>query len=162
MENVRMGELKVSNRVGEQLGVIGIGSCIALALTDSEAQVAGMAHVVLPVSAGGPVEQPGKYADTAVPALLEAVLGLGARKRRINAVLIGGARMFATGMDIGSRNAEAVTEHLRGIGIPIRASDVGGTRGRSARLSIGGEVTSQMVGDTRTVLLSLGSVLAAA
>ncbi|WP_249009120.1 chemotaxis protein CheD [Conexibacter sp. DBS9H8] len=161
LANVRMGELKVADTLGDELAVVGLGSCIALALCDSEAPVAGLAHVVLSTSPGGGSDQPGKYADTAVPALLAAVLGAGARRRRLRAVLIGGARMFATGLDIGARNAEAVTAALTSAGIPISATDVGGIRGRTARVQVGGEVTSQMAGLERNVLLVLGRAVLA-
>ena len=151
-----MGELKVTTDPGEELAVVGLGSCIAIALYDRDGTVAGLAHVVLSSSNGAEVDQPGKYADTAVPALIDAVVGAGARRRRLQATLIGGARMFATGLDIGARNCEAVTEHLRAAGIPVAATDVGGTRGRTARISPAGEVSSQMAGDERNVLVRLG------
>jgi chemotaxis protein CheD len=157
MENVRMGELKVSAQAGDELAIVGLGSCIALALCDRGAGVAGLAHVVLPAcpDAGTGVEAPGKYADTAVPELVAALVAAGARKRRLQAVLIGGARMFATGLDIGARNTEAVTAALAEAGIPVIAVDTGGTRGRTARVGVGAfaEVSSQMAGDERRVLI---------
>ncbi len=149
-----MGELKVADRAGTELAVVGLGSCIALALCDREARVAGLAHVVLPQSpdGAGPLPQPGKYADTAVPALVAAVIAAGARRRRLHAVLIGGARMFETGLDIGSRNTEAVRAELIRAGVPVTATDVGGTRGRTARVIVAGEISSQMAGAERSVL----------
>jgi chemotaxis protein CheD len=159
--NVRMGELKVADTLGDELAVIGLGSCIALALCDADAQVAGLAHVVLSSSPAGGTDQPGKYADTAVPALLAAVLGAGARRHRLSAAVIGGARMFATGLDIGARNAEAVTAALLGARMPINATDVGGSRGRTVRVHVGGEVTSQLAGEECRVLLELGRAVPA-
>jgi chemotaxis protein CheD len=155
MEAVRMGELKVADQAGTELAVVGLGSCIALAVCDREGGVAGLAHVVLPQSpdGGAPTAQPGKYADTAVPALIGAVIAAGARRRRLHAVLIGGARMFATGLDIGSRNTEAVHAELARAGIPVTATEVGGTRGRTARVIVAGEISSQMAGAERTVLV---------
>ena len=147
-----MGELKVAARQGEELAVVGLGSCIALTLLDAEATVAGLAHVVLATGPETGADQPGKYADTAVPALVAAVIAAGARRRRLGAVLIGGARMFATGLDIGARNAEAVSVALAGLGIPILATDVGGTKGRTARVMVGGEISSQTAGGGRQVL----------
>ena len=47
-----MGELAVSGTVGDELVAIGLGSCIGLALVDRDANVAGLAHVVLPESQG--------------------------------------------------------------------------------------------------------------
>jgi chemotaxis protein CheD len=156
MENVRMGELAVSGTVGDELVAIGLGSCIGLALVDRTAHVAGLAHVVLPESQGKG-EPRAKFADLAVPDLIERVLVAGAVKRRLEAVLVGGARMFSVGagLDIGARNAEAVREALDKEGIRIRAEEIGGNRGRTARIIVGTEVTSQLAGGTRTSLLSL-------
>ncbi len=152
-----MGELAVSRTDGDELVAIGLGSCIGLALIDRQAGVAGLAHVVLPESTttAGP---PGKFADTAVPELISQLERLGATKRRLQAVLIGGARMFAIGasLDIGSRNAAAVKEHLARYGVPIHAEETGGNRGRTARVVLGTDVSSQLAGGERTSLLALG------
>jgi chemotaxis protein CheD len=162
MENVRMGELAVSGTVGDELVAIGLGSCIGLALVDRTANVAGLAHVVLPESQGK-TEPKAKFADLAVPDLIEQVVDAGAVRRRLEAVLVGGARMFSVGasLDIGARNSEAVREALGKEGIRIQAEEIGGNRGRTARVIIGTEVSSQLAGGTRTSLLSLGGRAAA-
>src|SRR5579863_23894 len=156
MENVRMGELAVSGTVGDELVAIGLGSCIGLALVDRTANVAGLAHVVLPESQGK-TEPKAKFADLAVPDLIGQVVEAGALRRRLEAVLVGGARMFSVGasLDIGARNSEAVREALGKEGIKIRAEEIGGNRGRTARIIVGTEVSSQLAGGTRTSLLSL-------
>ena len=70
---VGLGELFVE-RQGE-LVAYSLGSCVAICLFDPLTRVAGMAHVVLPrAPEKGPGDTPGKYADTAVPALLQALL----------------------------------------------------------------------------------------
>lgn len=153
-----MGELAVSKTDGDELVAIGLGSCIGLALIDRQAGVAGLAHVVLPESSS-PNGPPGKFADTAVPELIARLERLGAVKRRLQAVMIGGARMFAIGasLDIGSRNAAAVKQHLSRYGIPIHAEEIGGNRGRTARVVLGTDVSSQLAGGQRASLLSLSS-----
>ncbi len=152
-----MGELAVSSTVGDELVAIGLGSCVGLAMVDREAGVAGLAHVVLPESLGksGPA---GKFADLAVPDLIARLAERGAARGRLEAVLIGGARMFTVGasLDIGARNAEAVREALIKAGVPVRAQEIGGTRGRTARVIVGEEVTSQLAGGPRTSLLRDG------
>jgi chemotaxis protein CheD len=156
MENVRMGELAISGEPGDELVAIGLGSCIGLAIVDREAGVVGLAHVVLPESLGrsGPAA---KFADLAIPDLISRLIDAGAVRRRLEAVLIGGARMFTVGasLDIGARNAEAVREALGKDGITIRAQEIGGNRGRTARIIVGAEITSQLAGGQRTSLLSL-------
>ena len=63
-----------------------------------------------------PRDLPGKYADLAIPALLELVRRAGARKERLEIVIVGGAKMFAlgAGLDIGARNDAAVREGSAG------------------------------------------------
>ena len=152
-----MGDLVVSATEGDELVAIGLGSCIGLAMVDRMAGVAGLAHIVLPESTGtaGP---PGKFADTAIPELLAQMERLGAVKRRIQAVLIGGARMFAVGgnLDIGARNAAAVKEQLAKVGILIHAEETGGNRGRTARVVLGADISSQLAGGDKTSLLTIG------
>lgn len=155
-----MGELAVSNTVGDELVAIGLGSCIGLALVDRASNVAGLAHVVLPESQGK-IEPKAKFADLAVPDLIARVVAAGAARRRLEAVLVGGARMFTVGasLDIGARNAEAVREALEKERIRVRAEEVGGNRGRTARVIVGADISSQLAGGPRTSLLSLAGGL---
>jgi chemotaxis protein CheD len=135
MASVRMGEMHISSTSGDELVAIGLGSCIGLALVDRPSGVAGLAHVVLPESgnASGPA---GKFADLAVAELLAQVVRAGARRERLEAVIAGGAKMFAlgAGMDIGERNQAAVKEQLTEHRIKLCASAVGGSSGRTLRV----------------------------
>ena len=153
-----MGEIEVSKRTGEELVTRGLGSCIGLALIDHASGVAGMAHIVLPESNGADSE-PGKFADLAVPALIAQMERTGAVKRRLDAVLAGGARMFELGeMDIGARNAEAVTAGLTRAGLKIRAAETGGNRGRTLRLTVGEfTVTVKEAGGEPVTLFDAGA-----
>lgn len=158
-----MGELAVSAKPGDELVAIGLGSCIGLAIADREAGVAGLAHVVLPESMGkdGPKA---KFADLVVPHIISKLEQAGAIQRRMLAVMIGGARMFAVGdsLDIGTRNAEAVREELQKAGVKIHIEEIGGSRGRTARVVIGEDISSQLAGGARTSLMSLGKKSTAA
>jgi chemotaxis protein CheD len=117
-----------------------------------------MAHVMLPESRQGEGGPPGKFADTAVPALVAEILRLGADRRRLRATIAGGARMFAWAdaapvLDIGARNVAAVKHALRAAGIRLRAEDVGGAAGRSMRVAVAdGAVTVRPVGGDTTAL----------
>ncbi|HEY4280308.1 MAG TPA: chemotaxis protein CheD [Conexibacter sp.] len=136
-----MGELAVSATPGDELLSIGLGSCIGVAVVDRARHVAALAHVMLPDAAADPSGPPGKYADRAIPALVAAAEQHGARRVRLEAVLVGGAQMFAVGigstLDIGARNATAVKAALQRARIPVRAAEVGGNRGRTMRLLVG-------------------------
>jgi chemotaxis protein CheD len=157
MGTVRMGEIEVSNRIGDELVARGLGSCIGLAVIDSVSGVAGMAHIVLP-EANGPDSEPGKFADLAVPALIARVEKAGAMVRRLDAVLAGGACMFDLGeMDIGTRNVEATKAALARAGVRIKAAHTGGNRGRTMRLTIGEfHVTVKEAGGESTTLFDAG------
>ena len=152
---VRMGELAYSAASGDVLVSLGLGSCIGLALLDRRAAVAGLAHVVLPASEGR-AGAPGKFADTAVPALLDAVVEAGARRLRVEAVLVGGASMFSfggTGLDVGQRNESAVREQLAALRIPVAAAETGGGKGRTIRVRVeNGLVTAKAAGESESPL----------
>ncbi len=118
-----------------------LGSCVGVVLYDRIGRLGGLAHVVLP-SARGAVDHPGKYADTAIPALIadfERRLGTKVRPR-LTAKLAGGASMFQVNPDanstlnIGQRNQEAIEQILSDWKIPILARDLGGTAGRRLTL----------------------------
>jgi chemotaxis protein CheD len=150
-----MGEIVVSKRAGDELVARGLGSCIGLAVVDRSAGVAGLAHVVLPASTETDRE-PGKYANLAVPELIDRVCRAGASRRRLEAVLAGGARMFELGeLDIGARNAEAVRSGLAAAGVQVRAAETGGNRGRTMRVSVGDcVITVKEAGGQSTTLFA--------
>lgn len=132
---------------------IGLGSCIGIALYDKKQKVAGLSHIMLPDSTQfRNVTNPMKFADSAIPILIEKMEKQGCRKQNIIAKIAGGASMFnftdkSIISDIGKRNSEAVKKVLREIGIPIVAEDTGGNKGRTMILeSSNGKVTLKIVG----------------
>ena len=119
-----------------------LGSCVGVVLYDRVARLGGLAHIVLPDSRGS-TDHPGKFADTAIPAMIaEIERQLQAKARgRLVAKLVGGASMFPTGgrrripaMNIGQMNQEAVEQILGELRIPIVARDLGGGSGRHLTL----------------------------
>jgi chemotaxis protein CheD len=148
--NVLIGAIDIAHAPDHLVSVL--GSCIALVLFDPFAGLAGMAHVLLPDSRGEVTTTPGKYADTAVPALIRALVGHGALHSRLQAQLAGGARMFgqaSVATDIGTANVRAVSAALAAIGIPVAHLDVGGGQGRKARFDIAkGRMQVQALGTT--------------
>jgi len=125
-----------------------LGSCIGVALYDRVHRVAGLAHVVLPTSQGIP-ELPGKFMDTAIPALLDKMAQLVGRAVEPTARIAGGANMFVTNMvySIGKQNIEASDRILRDMGIPIIGRHCGGERGRRMLLDVrSGVITIEVVG----------------
>lgn len=150
---VGMGGLVVSRNADQVLAAYGLGSCVGLAGWDPVARVGGLAHVVLPDSAANRESQsPGRFADTAVPALLDAMTRQGADIGRLVLKMAGGAQVLALGgqnggLAIGERNVAAVRQTLRQLGLPLAAEDTGGNSGRTLLLQVGtGRVTVQIVG----------------
>jgi chemotaxis protein CheD len=149
-----MGKMAVSCDTDDELYALGLGSCIGLAVVDRLARVAGLAHIVLPTSSDGEGE-PGKFADRAVPELIFKMRLAGASPRRLEAVLVGGARMFTTGeLDIGARNITAVREALEALNVKVHATATGGNTGRTLRVSAAtGVVTMKEAGGRPIILL---------
>jgi chemotaxis protein CheD len=119
------------------LVTLGLGSCIGLVLLDRRLGVAGLAHIVLPDSGGHTEVNKYKFADHAVPELINRLTALGARRPMLEAVLVGGASMFAAiggSMEVGARNEAAVKAQLATARIRIHASATGGSRGRTVRV----------------------------
>ena len=120
----------------------GLGSCIGIALFDPITKVGGLAHIMLPDSTQARTsENPAKFADTAIPLMLQEMIRLGAVRTRVVAKIAGGAQMFkfanATDiMRVGERNAEATIKTLKELDIRIIASDTGGNYGRTVELKL--------------------------
>jgi chemotaxis protein CheD len=136
---VGMADLKVG-RNPDSLISYGLGSCVGIALYDPQAKVGGLAHIMLPDSTQArATDNTAKFADTALPILLDQIIRLGAVKSRMIAKIAGGSQMFnfaqATDvMRIGDRNVEAVREVLKSLSIRLVADDVGGNYGRTVEL----------------------------
>lgn len=155
---VRVADLQAAR--GESVLVtLGLGSCVAIMLHDPAAQVGGLAHILLPsrsLSRGS--DNPGRFPQTAVPALLERMAGLGADRRRLTARLVGGAAMFASiapagSIQMGDRNLIAAREVLTGHAIPVVGELVGGGQGRSVWFEVAtGTIRVRSVGKHEQVL----------
>ncbi len=117
---------------------IGLGSCIGIALYDATLKVAGLAHILLSDSTQfSKRENLAKYADTAIPLLLEEMLKMGVKKGRVKAKIAGGSELFnfkSNRESVGARNIKAVKKTLALINIPLLAADVGGKTGRTMRV----------------------------
>jgi chemotaxis protein CheD len=153
---VRMVELAAGRRGDEDLVSLGLGSCIGRTLLDRRVGVAGLAHIVLPARGDHREANRLKFADVAVPELISRVLTLGERRLRLEAVLVGGASMFANAgqrMEVGQRNEAAVRSLLASERIRIVAAETGGSRGRTVRVRPAeGFVTVRAAGGSETAL----------
>lgn len=137
---VAMADLNVAGPNGI-LRTTGLGSCVGLTLYDPVAKIGGLAHIMLPSSSIAREGQLNlaKYADTALPVLLNKMKELGAVQARMVAKMAGGAQMFSFAgagdtMRIGPRNVESCKEGLQQMGIALIAEDTGENYGRTVEL----------------------------
>lgn len=126
-----------------------LGSCIGLVLYDRRLKLGGLAHIVLPKSTGKP-ELPGKFADTAVPALIEQLQRkAGEEKLKLTAKIAGGANMFnqTSGSTVGELNIQAIEQILAEQRIPVIGRHLGGEQGRRLGFDLAtGSVVIEIVG----------------
>jgi len=143
-----MGEIAVARNEGVLRTLL--GSCLGVALYDRRLKVAGLAHIVLPGSLGR-TDNPGKFADTALPAMIARMQALVEdEKLKLQAKIAGGANMFTTAdarNTIGVQNLVAVERLLDELRIPIAGRSCGGEQGRRMALdTTTGLVTIDIVG----------------
>jgi chemotaxis protein CheD len=120
-----------------------VGSCVAICIYDSQAKVAGMAHVMLPKNnTSDQTPKPeGKFADVALRIMIERLVTTGAKPNRLKAKMAGGANVFQnenkkTVFNIGLRNADTIRTTLEEKKIPLVSEDVGSTAGRRVSLDV--------------------------
>jgi chemotaxis protein CheD len=133
---IGIGDLNIATPP-DKLITIGLGSCIGIALIDSVNKVVGMSHIMLPDSTGF-TNQTNlmKFANLAIPVLVDKMIAKGAKLRNMKSKIAGGACMFnfpdkPTTLDIGKRNTLAVKDILNDLCIPILSEDTGGSSGRT-------------------------------
>ena len=112
-----------------------LGSCVGICLFDPEAKVAGLSHIMLP-SLTDLSSNEKKYADTAIPMLVDEMKNKGADTKRVIAKIVGGSTMFKISgnsmmSEIGKNNVVKVKEILAEMKINIIAEDTGGNFGRT-------------------------------
>ncbi|MDU2066787.1 MAG: chemotaxis protein CheD [Sporomusaceae bacterium] len=138
---VGMADYKIGSNPASIISY-GLGSCVGIALYDPITKIGGLAHIMLPDSTQArSTENPAKFADTAIPLMLEEMIKSGASRSRITAKIAGGAQMFtftnATDiMRVGERNSEAVKVVLKKLAIRLVAEDTGGNYGRTVEIKL--------------------------
>ena len=133
---VGISEFKIAE-APQLLITYGLGSCVAITLYCKKSRIGAMAHVMLPLAFDKDEEdKPGKYADTAIMAMLSILEGRSIFPGDLVAKIAGGAEMFPGSYQgisrrIGFRNSLSATKTLGNYGIALAAQDTGGTMGRT-------------------------------
>ena len=134
---VGMADLRAC-KAPDTLTTLGLGSCVGICLYDGNRKIIGMAHIMLPDSSGYAGQNRAKFADSAAVELLQLMMSLGANRAALVAKLAGGAHMFSGStnnvLKVGERNVAACQRALAQLRIPVKASDTGGTHGRTIEL----------------------------
>ncbi len=152
--HVKIADLAVKKDAGV-LVTFGLGSCVGIALYDPKAKVGGLAHILLNDSTkfirpSVNSFNPAKFADTAIPFMIDEMVSLGAKKQNMVAKIAGGASLFnfkTESGNVGEKNIEAVKSVLKEKGIRIGFEQVGGCCGRTMRFFVeNGEVTISTAG----------------
>lgn len=154
---VGLGEIKHSSSDSVALVAYGLGSCVGVSIWDRSARIAALAHIILPSAAAlsRREDNPLKYADQAIPAMINDLLRLGGKKPNFIVRIAGGAQMLrASGsneiFNIGLRNVEQVRLELARAGLRIANEDVLGHQGRTMSVYPGtGQVTVQSAGNIK-------------
>lgn len=110
-----------------------LGSCVSVCLYDRVRGIGGANHFLLPYPVSGEQASP-RFGLAAVRGLIDRLVGLGSSPSNLEAKLFGGAAVVpalrARPGHLGLQNVEVAREILDAHGIPVRAEDVGGERGR--------------------------------
>jgi len=94
--DIGMGELSVAKTPSSMI-TSGVGSCVVICLFSTSQKAGAMAHIMLPkrTITSIPIDESQyKYADVAIPVMLESLEKEGIRKTSLVAKIAGGANMF--------------------------------------------------------------------
>ncbi len=147
---ISISEMVVSVDPNDVLVIYGLGSCVAVCLYDPVVGAGGMLHALLPTS----VRQNSiglnraKFVDQGISLLIDSLVDLGAKPKRLIAKLSGGARIVVTtpsfneSFYIGRRNVKMAESTLQAAGVKVTARAIGGSVGRTIKFYIAdGRVT---------------------
>lgn len=136
--NVGVGELAI-NKAPAILETRGLGSCVGVTFYDEKNKIGALAHVMLPSYMNSKETNTSekvkfKYADYALPYILNKMIFMGSNKKDIVAKIVGGASMFkrkSNILNIGEQNVSAVKEFLSENNLRLKHEEIGGEMGRS-------------------------------
>ncbi len=143
---VGMGQILLARNPGRLTAVL--GSCVGVAMYHPRLQLGVLGHVVLADSNGRPGPA-GKFANTAVPHMIQMIEKEGGKASGLVVKLTGGACMFGSGgpLNIGQTNIDAVLLALAKYSLRPADQDFGGTSGRRINFDCAtGRLTVEMVG----------------
>lgn len=121
---------------GEERIATVLGSCVAACIRDTGLGLGGMNHFMLPApreTGSGNLwllGEAARYGSFAMERLINALVGRGAARERLEVKVFGGGKMFDGKSDVGAQNVEFTRRYLAAEGLRVAAEDVGGEHGR--------------------------------
>lgn len=139
---VGISEMIFGTSPGDLIVTHALGSCIGIAIHDSEANVGGIMHYMLPscsLDAEKAKNTPLMFGDSGIPLFFQEAYRLGAKKERLRVVIAGGANVIAGShhFDIGNRNIVIARKLFWKNNILIAAENVAGNIPRTLYLEVG-------------------------
>ena len=131
IETIASGEFFVTRKTDISTQAF-LGSCVGVVILDSESEIGGMYHILLPEPSNNiSVPDPKKYATTGLPLFLAELEKVGARREHMKAFLAGGALMgdvsdVDLAFDFGGRTSEIVEQFLTENQIELVQEETGG------------------------------------
>lgn len=151
--NVGIAKFYVS-KAPDELSIIGLGSCVGVAIYHKRTRVGVLAHIMLPKGNLNNGSNPGKYANTAIKAMYEELKKEVGSGNGYVAKIAGGASMFKSNnaFNIGERNIEAVKKELKELGITIVGEETGKEFGRTVKLSMeNGDLSIRSIHESKVI-----------
>ncbi|MCB2183631.1 MAG: chemotaxis protein CheD [Desulfobulbaceae bacterium] len=138
---IGIGEFGVTNSPDDVLKTMALGSCVGLIVLEPRSRTVGMAHIALSSSQINPsqaAKQPGRFADTAIPALLNLVAQRSKTRSGYIIKLAGGAQVASMKdtFNIGKRNILAIKKILWQMKLASVAEDLGGQISRTVTVEV--------------------------
>ena len=136
-----VGDYGATSNPDEVLKTMALGSCVGLIVLEPKSRTVGMAHIALSDSQINPAmaaKQPGRFADTAIPALLNLILSKSKTKNGYLIKLVGGAQVahMKDTFNIGKRNILAIKKILWQMKLAPIAEDLGGQISRTVTVEV--------------------------
>ena len=152
---VDMADMKAMDYSSGQMTTSTLGSCLAVAIFDPVAHVAGLLRFMLPDSSidrERALQNPFLFADTGIPLLFRRAYNLGAVKERIICKLAGASNVIDPShfLEIGVLNHLAACQILSKNNVQVSGECVGGIAGMDLAMDMetGRIMVSQPYGGT--------------
>jgi chemotaxis protein CheD len=138
---VGIAQIYISDDQNDTIVASNLGSCLGIAIYDSEQKKGGIIHCLLPLSTSDPEKaknNPYQYVDTGFTQFINTFLSNGSDKKKLKIAVAGGANINdeANFFEIGKRNITVLKKLLWKNNLVLSAEDVGGNFSRTLTLYV--------------------------